>query len=293
MSGKLKIAAIVALVMVNAVLLVLLAQTMSGWRTDLADERPTSTAPTPTEAQSNTESEPPKTGGAPGVAIAADGSIISWVSGSCTEEDLPELKISTNGGGDFGTIELPEVNAVLAVRAESAQNLSVVTADSECAVSTQTSTNAGKDWESSEGDNLWRLAGRGVGVVISPSGEVDAGCTALSVSPISTQNARVLCDSGEIRGTDDTGGSWISMGTYADATAGVFPSIGEAFVIAKDADCEARVFRSGDGGGSWSPLGCAGDQSAKALASNGDTLAALIGDDLAVSNDAGATWQKP
>ena len=292
MSDKLKIALVAAFVVVNAVLLVVLSQTMSGWRTNLSDDAPAPTELSVTPTPTAEKPEEPKVGGNRGVALADDGTIIRWLSGSCEKDQVPELKASTNGGDSFDTIKLPEASAVLAVRADSGEEFSVVTANKDCVVSTNRTSNGGKDWESAEGANLWRLAGRGEGVVISPNGEVDAGCTALSVSPISEQNARVLCDSGEIRGTDDTGETWISMGTYPGATAGVFPSIGEAFVVAKDTDCEARVFRSGDGGGTWNPLGCAGDESAKAFASNGDTFAAIVGKDVAVSTDGGTTWGK-
>ena len=292
MSDKLKIALVAALVVVNAVLLVVLSQTVSGWRTNLSDDPPAPTELTATPAPTGEESDEPKVGGNPGIALADDGTIIQWVSGSCEKDQVPELKTSTNGGDSFETIDLPKANAVLAVRADSGKEFTVITANKDCVVSTNNTSNGGKDWQSAEGDNLWRLAGRGEGIVISPNGEVDAGCTALSVSPISVQNARVLCDSGEIKGTDDTGETWISMGTYAGATAGVFPSIGEAFVVAQDTDCAARVFRSGDGGGSWNPLGCAGDESAKAFASNGDTFAAIVGQDVAVSTDGGTTWDK-
>ena len=290
MSDKLKIALVAAVVVVNAVLLVILNQTMSGWRTNISDDPPAPTALATTPASTTTAPEEPKVGGRPGVAVAADGTIIRWISGSCEKDQVPELKASTNGGDSFETIDLPNANAVLAVRADSGEEFTVVAANKDCVVSTNRTSNGGKDWQTADGDSLWRLAGRGEGIVISPNGEVDAGCTALSVSPISEQNARVLCDNGEIKGTDDTGESWIVMGTYAGASAGVFPSIGEAFVVAKDTDCEARVFRSGDGGGNWNPLGCAGDESAEAFASDGDNLVAIVGNDLAVSTDGGNTW---
>src|SRR5680860_1192267 len=86
---------------------------MSGWRTNLSDDAPAPTELSVTPTPTAEKPEEPKVGGNPGVAIADDGTIIRWLSGSCEKDQVPELKTSTNGGDSFDTVKLPEASACL------------------------------------------------------------------------------------------------------------------------------------------------------------------------------------
>ncbi|MGJ9411590.1 hypothetical protein ACHAAC_02675 [Aeromicrobium sp. CF4.19] len=294
------------LVAVNVVLLVAVARTdnsAAGPDGEGPDETSPAASPTSgtTEDGETTESAFGEDA-AVALAVAGDGTVLRSWRGACARAGTARVDVSSDGGGGFDELALPlqpaedgedqesALRTVLAVQAESAEEMTVIGNNADCDVRAFTTTDGGQDWSPEEDVDDWYVAASG-GELGSPAGIVMPGCDALRVDPLSDSNAKVLCSDGAIRGTNDTGVAWTLLGILPDAVDLSFTSLGEGLALVPGEECDAQVLSSGDGGGQWGPVGCASSsEPPRSLVARGETVYALAGAQVRVSTDGGATW---
>ena len=237
--------------------------------------------------------------------LAVTGNLIStFVSGTCDTPGEAQLALSTDKAATFREIDLPldnkvgangtrgvAVTSILGVTITSATRLSLIGRDVSCTASRFTTDDGGKSWRRADSINDWYVDRGRVG---TPAGVVGPDCTAVSVWPISDRNARVGCKDHQVRGTDDTGTTWVGLGALDGSTAVSFSSTSFGFGVAVSSNCASRAYSTGSAGSNWQPLGCINkDRRAVALSGTGGLLAALIDRDVYVSTDQGKIWKRP
>jgi photosystem II stability/assembly factor-like uncharacterized protein len=126
--------------------------------------------------------------------------------------------------------------------------------------------------------------------VTAPDGPRSTPCVPLALSTLDQSVVRVLCEEGQILGTDDGGDAWVALGRLPGAVDIRFLSTGDGYGLAKEADCPAAVMRTTDGGTSWERLVCLPGIKPRAVAAQGDLVAAQVGGRTYVSTDGGETW---
>lgn len=285
----LKVTVIASLVLMNAALLLLLNQKMDDARVPVdVDAELVRTTPTP---ESSPEPAPP--GGPQGIAVAGDRSILRFYAGSCDGKARPAITVSTDAGATFGEIDLPRgVRSILTLTADDADDIQVVAAGEDCKPRRHITTDAGAGWRRVAGLGTWFLH-PGTREVFSPRGTVNPGCTkSVGVSPVSRVRGRVLCASGAVQGSADTGRTWVQLGALPGAKVATFPSANVGFALAPDDRCHTRAFSSQDRGATWAPFGCVNAEPARAMAARRGLLAAIVGDAVYVSRNGGRTWDK-
>lgn len=297
---KFKLAAIALFVMVD---LVAVAFTIRH-----VNQRPVSQgAPmtVPTETRSVPVPKPAEAKAEKPTGLAVKNDVVArFVKGACDNPTVAGLELSTDRAASFKEIALPlEANAdadgdrsvavtsILDVAVKSSTELSIIGTDVNCKSYLFTTKSGGEDWKRAATGSAWFVA---KDMVVSPAGTMDPECDALSVWPISDRNARVGCKDGQIRGTDDSGVTWIGLGVLEGLSAISFSTIRDGVSIAADADCASRVLFTASAGGNWAPLGCI-DKNKKGAAIGGTagTLAALVDGNVFVSADQGKTWRRP
>ena len=115
----------------------------------------------------------------------------------------------------------------------------------------------------------------------------------MALSTLDESVVRVLCEEGQILGTDDGGDSWAALGRLEGAVDIRFLSTGEGYGLAKQPGCSAAVMRTTDGGTEWERLVCLNGGKPRAVTARGALVAAQIGRQTYVSTDGGATWPGP
>lgn len=288
MPQRLKVIGVVSLALFNLALLFLLNEKMSDSRVDSGDADLTRTTLTPA-----TEAPPVQPGGVQGVAVAGDGAVFRYYSGSCDGKAGPGLSVATALGATFAAVDLPEdTRSILSFSARNADDLQLVDAGADCRPRQQVSSNGGAAWSRAKGVGVW-FVHPGTGEVFSPRGKVGTGCgNTVTLGTVTSKRVRAFCASGTLVGSADTGRTWVRMGALDGAKAGAFPSADDGFALAPDGGCQARLFASGNRGQTWSPRGCLAGGPGRALATNGEVLAAVAGDSVLVSDDGGRNWSK-
>lgn len=284
----LKITVITSLVLLNAALLFLLNQKMSDSKISVDDADLVRTTPTP-----DFPPEPAAPGGPQGLAVAGDGTIFRFFAGSCGGEPSPAITVSTNEGATFVDVELPEeVRSILTLTAKNADDVELIAAGKDCKPQRHVTTDAGGVWKTVKGVNTWFLQ-PGTDDVISPRGKVDPGCTrTVSVAMVSRARVRVLCSTGVLLGSADTGRTWQRLGALQGARAGAFPTSNVGYALAPGGRCQTRSFVTQNRGVTWTPRGCLDAEPGRAMAANRDLVAAIVGDAVYVSKNGGRTWSE-
>jgi hypothetical protein len=275
MRDKLGTAAIVLFVLVDIVLVTLAFRHVRP--VEVADS-PTAPAPT---APPPSASPPPATAAGPTyLSLAEDGTLLRATRGSCTDDAPPVVEVSTEGE-TFSTVDVdPDLREVLRVQADAADDVWMVGADARCRLGVYRGTADSTDWELSRGTGgAWHLLPDPEAVgVHAPDGRVDTPCRPVGLSTADGGVPRVLCADGTILGTADNGLSWLDLGRLPDAVAAAFASPNVGYALAAQDDCAAAVMRSVDGGASWQTLECLRGGEPLAIAVDGETVAALVGD---------------
>ncbi len=205
------------------------------------------------------------------------------------------MSVSTDEGKTFAPTPVRGLTEVLGVRAASEKDLTVIGLGSGCKVSRFTSQDGGDSWTRTAGAGpTWHLSPvSSPDTVASPAGPRTPPCTPAAVSTVNDTLVRLLCDDGKVLGTDDTGKTWVTLGSLPGAVDIRFTSAGVGVALAKQKGCAAAVMQSVDGGAGWDRLGCLPGAEPLAIGSQGSTIAAQVGDNLYVSTDGGKSWPGP
>lgn len=229
------------------------------------------------------------------LSLTDDGSLLSARRGQCDGRTQAEVQFSDDGGASLRDVETG-LTEVVAVRADSASDLTVVGSQDDCVLRQRTSTDGGSTWQDQYtftgtfDVSGWRLDLDEETVVVSDERSSEPGCSVTSLSEVSDVLARVSCDDGTIIGTGDGGDSWVKLGRLDNVRVASYASPSKAYALAKYQGCAANAFVTRDGGRTWTPGGCISGDPAQALTQSSDRLVARVDGDLYVSRDEGASW---
>ena len=258
------------------------------------------TASKPKPKPSSTSLEP---SGVQRLRLTTNGLIIRSWRGSCSEPGRTRLQISPNGGRSFDEIALPildkgskapGVRALLSIEAPTRENITIVGADRNCATATYQTANGGTTWTQLDRPVGWYVsaASREVGF----DDEVSVpGCTVQRVAPVNDQNAKVLCDDGSIRGTNDTGAQWDVLGRLNGGIDISFTTLRDGLGLTAAPDCAAQLVTTANAGNEWDDVSCVVKKSpgrAESMIARGSLVVVQVAGEIYRSTDAGETWVK-
>jgi photosystem II stability/assembly factor-like uncharacterized protein len=249
----------------------------------------TTTGPTPSETPSGDGVDQALVAGAESIVLRA-------TAGSCKTGDTPTLELSTDSGVTFKpTADRLDVAQVLRVVVASASDVWFVGTDDTCTPSTWHWDGAGSGWSLSPGSaGAWHMVPSvGSFSVHAPTGRVGVDCSVASLSPIDGQTARVLCASGMVLGTADSGSSWVNLGHLDAAQVMDYDSTASGVALGSTPSCDVQAFTTSDGGSVWTRTDCLQGAHAQALAYHAGSAIALVDDAVLISSDGGQTWSAP
>lgn len=256
-------------------------------------------------SSATTSSSPGPTGDAPvatgRVSVVGSGSaILRLTEGACTGEGRPVLELSTDVGRTFDETAVPVLEApdgttsaprtLLAARATSPTAINVVAGDLDCVARGYATADGGASWvEAPYGD--WYVDASRTSVVRPDGQPVEPGCPVTTLSVVSEQNVKILCDDATIRGTNDSGETWDVLGGLEGITALTMTARFDGIGVAARPECASQVLVTGDAGGSWDVVGCV-DPSVTIthLTRTADQVVAATDTQVWTSSDGGATW---
>ena len=304
MIAKLKIAALVLFAIADVALLVVLFQHTRDVRFHDPSQT-TSTAGTATSTPSPVSAKPT---GSRSLLMAPNGSLVRITRGSCTANGRPFLEYSSNLGKSFKEIGLPllknadatdpnsravTVKTILQVHIKSKSEFDVVASDEKCKAHGYSTTDSGNTWSKAKSITQWYINAAG-DEVVSPTNTSQPGCDVVSLSPFSDRNAKVACDNGSIRGTDDDGHTWVVLGKLDGVVSATFLDLRRGFAVGSSSDCKARAYVTIDAGLTWTPAGCVGKDAAQSLAGTSpERITVLTSSGMRVSTDNAVTWKAP
>ncbi len=226
---------------------------------------------------------------------SGDGALLRATRGDCTgDHDAPAVEVSTDGGQSFTDAGIDDLREVLRVSAETASDLLVVAASDNCRPVAYTSSDGGLSWTASAGTGpYWRLRATDDSTVRSPARVGDPGCDVLALAPLTESGARVLCTTGELRGTANAGTSWVLLGNLPGAVGVYYVDAAAAYALGESQGCPAAVFATSDGGSSWDELTCLDGDEPQAISAAGSVVTAMVDGKVQQSSDGGQTWSAP
>lgn len=258
-----------ALVAVDAVLIALLMQPRHGVDSSAITRSSTTAAPqTQAPTTSATTTTPAATGVKPGpptrlkaFIVALDGKV-AWrvTTGSC-DSGGAKLQTTTDGGQTWSVQAVPpEVVTRLQV---TGRNVGfAVGARADCRLQLYSTSDGGATWSAPQSaTTTWALSPKGNTTLLRPGGGIVEPCDGQTVVDFSRgatpEGAVVLCGTGLVRRTTDSGASWTDV---ADAPGAYAVSAGtggtQAYVAGADTDCAGVRIWSVDTGG-VAALACA------------------------------------
>jgi len=217
------------------------------------------------------------------------------------------LERTTNGGKVWRPLEVP-AEAILDLRTTGADSVEVIGADDRCRVRVWTSADQGTTWSApTPVPGIFVRLPDTTRDISTPSGTVKSPCPDRDIAPLAVEEVSptegvVLCSSGEVITTADSGATWQSKKPVIGAQAVAFEGPLLGWVLVRDAGrCpgfETQVTQ--DGGTAWEFGGCLGETPiaddrvlpALSFASPTDGWADLAGQSY-LSTDGGLTWQLP
>jgi len=297
--SALPVLGIIALVVLDIGLVYLAYEhTRSGAGSDIDS----SAVPTPSETTGTDDGDttpPARSSMSKGEVLldsASDGTVVRASRGDCESDDVrPAVQVSSDSGATFAGAGIAGLADVLRVSASGADNILVIGADADCALTAYTSDDGGATWRGSRrSDAFWHLSLGAASTVHAPGGEVEPGCDVEALLPLTEAGARVLCTTDELRGTADAGAHWTSLGALEGATGVYYVDTGIAWAVGTSDECDAAVYRTHDGGAQWSPRACIdGDAAPQAVSVSVGVVTVQAGGDIQTSDDGGESWWAP
>ena len=222
------------------------------------------------------------------LALAPDGTLLRATLGGCTDESSPQVAVSTDDGKTFVHRRVSaELNGVMGVRADGADDVRVVGADGDCTARSYEAAAASQRWQAGSSEETWYLT-LGGDMVHAPGGVVETPCTPQILSTVGA--VRLLCSDGAVLGTADDGESWTTLGRLPDASALAFDGPSRGYALQTRKNCPAAAMTTDDGGASWEFADCLDGEASRAIAARGDVAVALVDDHVFRSEDGAATW---
>lgn len=288
---RLATAALVALAAVTVLLVVLAVEHTSTGAALPSQSIGPSTQPRKTGGASSPASPAASSADGPALlALAGDRTLVTASPGACGGA-APVVRFSTDGGATFHRARTSEpVSSVLAVSADSADELGFVGTDRACDPQRFAGGTAAPKWDRmASTDTSWHLLPGDKDSVHTPGGPVPTPCRPVSLSPAAP--VRVLCDGGRIIGSDDNGATWVALGRAPTARLVAFSGPGVGYAIARRPSCSNALLTTDDGGATWTTGHCFRGGRARALAvAAGSDVVALVDDQVWASHDGGDTW---
>jgi photosystem II stability/assembly factor-like uncharacterized protein len=215
-----------------------------------------------------------------------------------------ELERSTNGGVKWKTVTSPAA-AILSLTSVGGDSIDVVGADDRCKTKLWSSTDQGETWSgpASASDEFARVPDDPTQLA-TPSGDVKNPCPGhtdapISVEGISSIEAAVLCETGAVVTTQDSGVTWVKREPVVGGEAMAFEGPQLGWVLrANSGQCPVyQLMRTQDGGLSWQTGGCLGftpitddgQLPSLSFADPSHGIADLVGD-VFVTDDGGLHW---
>jgi hypothetical protein len=256
---------------------------------------PTSGAGSPAATPATPDEVPPP-GPASGpvafLSVGADGAVLRTSRGDCPGSGQPTVTVAAGLEERPSTARVPGLRTVLAAQATSRRDLTIVGLNRRCRANLFSSDDGGRTWSRREGDpGRWRLAAdRTSPSVFTPNGRLHTPCRPRALSAIDGATARVLCDDGQVLGTEDQS-VWVTLGRLAGAVDIGYDDPADAVALATDRRCRAAVMQTSDGGTAWTRLVCLPGRRPRAVGVRGALVAAQVGNHLYASTDSGGTWR--
>lgn len=313
-------AAIVALVVLNAVLIFMLLRPpeppQSEPRPAFTPE-PATTSAGPTDSLSPPAPEPAPTPeptadeAAPAGAqpaqrlLAAASDSVAWraSTGSC---EAPGVVEYTEDGGATWAPREPGVTPVSRLKVQSGSALVLIGGTADCAPTYAATSDAGDTWVTADEylAGSWYLLPGDRTRLNAPTGEVAAPCAGepVGLAGLDSQRGAVLCADGTLQVTSDGGAAWAPAGSAPDALALGLRADGYVLATASPACTGLAVLLldpagaglPDDGGNLPDGAGCAPVTDAQpgqvAVSGTQDAIWLWSGDEVLVSADAAQTW---
>jgi hypothetical protein len=220
---------------------------------------------------------------------ASSEDVIVATTGTC-DGTAPTVLVSDDGGKNLAPVK-PDVSRVLAVSVQTDGTLKIVGADDDCEAIGLTSDDGGATWDTSTIGTGWYRDPESPTGLVAANTPTDVGCQVMSVSDLSASVARVSCDDGTVRATDDAGTSWTTVGGLTAVRALDFRSNASGVALVQTDDCAVSAFLTVDGGDTWEQRGCADGQVGRAVLDQGNRFLATVDATVSESTDGGLTWK--
>ena len=226
------------------------------------------------------------------LSVSDDGAVLRATRGGCDGAAPATVEFAAGSDSEPEPQDVPDLAEVLSTEAVSGQDLMVIGLDDRCRAGRYTSSDGGSSWSRKGGDGpTWHLGpDPEADSVTSPGGPRSTPCLPSALSTLDQSVVRLLCDDGQVLGSDDGGTSWVALGRLAGAVDIRFLSTGEGYALASQPDCPSAVMRTSDGGTTWEQLVCLPGRRPRAVAARGALVAAQVGRRTFVSTDGGQTW---
>jgi len=292
---RLGLLVIVLLVVANIFLIPLAFENAQGPAVGARERSTSSTAsPEPRRENPDNRTGAPSVDDAPMLMSSGGRLIVSSLRSSCGGDAAPQLRVSDDRGRSFRSVELDsKVTAVLALEVIGDDRVLVVAADKACRTVAFESRDRGKSWDAVDPKGRWHLD-RSLNAkrVLSPNGPLTTPCAPITLSQVRNDVVRLLCPDGRIlRAPDDQ--QWTVVGRLKGAVTIRFPVPEVGFALAPQGKCDAAALRSTDSGATWERLACLQGQRPLAISGQDGEYAALVDENVEISDDRGETWRSP
>jgi hypothetical protein len=224
--------------------------------------------------------------------VGEDGRMLRASRGGCRGGDAAVVTVSTDAGKSSRNRRVRGLAEVLRVEVENEGPIWIIGRTTQCRVARWTSENSGRSWQQSVGaGGSWHLTPRtGERAVYAPDGRRETPCVPIGLSTVGVDVVRLLCRSGQVLATADSGQTWLTLGRLDGAVSIRYTSPAVGVALARAKGCASAVMETFDGGVDWSRQVCLEGKDPQVIGADGDFVAAQVGADLAVSRDRGDSW---